>query len=320
MSRALRIEYEGAFYHVTARGNEQKRIFFTKRDYEKFREYLKHAQDKFGYKLHCYALMTNHYHLMIETPQGNLKKVMHFINSSYTNYINIKRKRCGHLLQGRYKAIVVERDSYLMELSRYIHLNPVRAKMVQKPEEYPYSSFKSYMSKNDDDFIERELILAMMSSDKNRARKEYLKYVAVGIDQNVACPLDRAYAGLILGGTAFVKEVLNKIRQEDLEMEGITARRALQGIENGEGVLDDICTALAMEKDDITQTKTTRHRDLAIYAMKQSTDLSNKEIGKVLGGISSEVVSKANQRYMKKLKKDKNLNSRTQRVMSHVRA
>ncbi|RLC83857.1 MAG: transposase, partial [Chloroflexi bacterium] len=93
MARPLRIEYPGAFYHVTARGNERRRIFYGKGDYEKFRTYLKQAQEKYGYLLHSYVLMTNHYHLLIETPMGNLSSVMHYINSSYTNYINIKRRR-----------------------------------------------------------------------------------------------------------------------------------------------------------------------------------------------------------------------------------
>ena len=99
---------------------------------------MEEAQEKYGYLLHCYVLMTNHYHLIIETPRANLSSVMHYINSSYTNYINIKKRRSGHLFQGRYKAILIDRDSYLLELSRYLHLNPVRAKMVERPEDYPY--------------------------------------------------------------------------------------------------------------------------------------------------------------------------------------
>ncbi len=109
MARPLRIEYEGAFYHITARGNERKRIFFGKGDYDKFKEYLLEAQDKYGYRLHCYVLMGNHYHLVIETPNGNMNKVLHYINGSYANYINRKRNRDGHLLQGRYKGEIGNR-------------------------------------------------------------------------------------------------------------------------------------------------------------------------------------------------------------------
>jgi len=140
MARQLRIEYEGAFYHITSRGNERRKIFFSKTDYKKFKEYLSDAQKKYNYRLHCYVLMTNHYHLLIETPDGNMSKVMHYLNGAYTNYINRKRNRYGHLFQGRYKAILVDHYSYLLELSRYLHLNPVRAGMVSKPGEYEYST------------------------------------------------------------------------------------------------------------------------------------------------------------------------------------
>ena len=145
MARPLRIEYKGAFYHITARGNERKRIFFSKADYEKFKDYLGKAQDKYGYLLHCYMLMTNHYHMLIETPNPNMSKLMHYLNGSYTGYINRRRKRSGHLFQGRYKAILVDADSYFLELSRYIHLNPVRANIVSNPEDCPYSSYSTYI-------------------------------------------------------------------------------------------------------------------------------------------------------------------------------
>ncbi|MFC1532031.1 transposase [Thermodesulfobacteriota bacterium] len=104
MARPLRIEYPGACYHVTARGNERKRIYFNKTDYVKFRKYIENAQEKYGCLLHVYVFMTNHYHMILETPQANISKVMHFINGSYTNYINKKRDRSGHLFQGRFKA------------------------------------------------------------------------------------------------------------------------------------------------------------------------------------------------------------------------
>ena len=148
MARPLRIEYPGAFYHVTSRGNERKDIFKSNTDREMFLSYLASAQEKYEAVVHAYCLMSNHYHLMIETPQGNLSQIMKYINSSYTNFFNIKRKRTGHLLQGRYKAILVEADAYATELSRYIHLNPVRAGMVRSPEEYRWSSYSYYTERS----------------------------------------------------------------------------------------------------------------------------------------------------------------------------
>jgi len=200
MARPLRIEYDGAFYHVTARGNERKRIFFSQADYKKFKDYLGDAQNQYGYLLHCYMLMTNHYHLIIETPKGNLSKVMHYINGSYTNHVNRRRGRSGHLFQGRYKAILIDKDNYLLELSRYVHLNPVRAKMVARPEDYPHSSYRLYIFKQDDGLIHRDLILSMISKDRRYAFQRYRDFVESGIDESLEDPLKKIYGGAILGG------------------------------------------------------------------------------------------------------------------------
>jgi len=177
VARPLRIEYEGAVYHVTARGNEKRKVFFSRKDYGKFKEYLANAIEKFGFILHGYVLMTNHYHLIIETPEKNLSKIMHYINSSYTTYTNIKRKRHGHLFQGRFKAIVVDKDSYLLELSRYLHLNPVRANMAAKPEDYPYSSYGNFAAAAGDKLVTTRTILEMLSSNPDMAREKYISFV-----------------------------------------------------------------------------------------------------------------------------------------------
>jgi len=123
MPGPLRIEYPGAFYHVTSRGNERKAIFKSRRDREKFLEYLESASQRYAAIIHIYCLMDNHYHLPIETPSGNLAQIKQHINGAYTTYFNVKRKRSGHLFQGRYRSILVEADAYAKELSRYIHLN-----------------------------------------------------------------------------------------------------------------------------------------------------------------------------------------------------
>ncbi|MDA3902779.1 MAG: transposase, partial [Desulfuromusa sp.] len=144
MSRQLRIVYPGAYYHVTSRGNERKDVFKSQRDREKFLEYLTSATERYGAVVHAFCLMSNHYHLLLETPEGNLSQIMRHINGAYTTYFNMKRKRSGHLFQGRFKAILIEADEYLTELSRYIHLNPVRAGIVEKPEQYKWSSYMCY--------------------------------------------------------------------------------------------------------------------------------------------------------------------------------
>ncbi|MEA1933815.1 MAG: transposase, partial [Thermodesulfobacteriota bacterium] len=112
MARPLRIQYSGAFYHITSRGNERLDVFRSKADREKFLSYLATATERYHTRIHVYCLMSNHYHILLETPEGNLSQIMRHINGAYTTYFNTKRKRSGHLFQGRYKAVLVEADEY----------------------------------------------------------------------------------------------------------------------------------------------------------------------------------------------------------------
>src|SRR4030065_2926531 len=150
MGRPLRVEYRGALYHITSRGNERKKIFVDDGDRKKFLAILEDYHNRYGILIHSFVLMDNHYHLILETPRANLLKVMHGINGGYTGYFNRKYNRSGHLFQGRYKGILVEKDAYLVQLSRYVHLNPVRAKIVERPEQYRWSSYPGYIGTSGD--------------------------------------------------------------------------------------------------------------------------------------------------------------------------
>ena len=162
MARALRIEYKGAFYHVISRGNNREETFLDDTDRKQFLKYLKEQTLRYGIKIHAWCLMSNHYHLVVETPLGNLSKTMQSLNTSYTVYFNHRHRKVGHLFQGRYKAVLVQADEYLHCLSRYIHLNPVRANIVKDPGEYRWSSYKSYISKEEEqEFLTTEFILGM---------------------------------------------------------------------------------------------------------------------------------------------------------------
>ncbi len=140
MSRPLRIKYNNAIHHITARGNERKNIFLDEKDFEKFLNYLNVVYEPYKTIVYSFALLDNHYHLLIETPYANLSKMMRDLNGHYNKYFNKRHKRNGHLFQGRFKSILVDKDNYLLVLSRYIHLNPVRAGVTSKPENYSNSS------------------------------------------------------------------------------------------------------------------------------------------------------------------------------------
>lgn len=317
MARPLRIEYEGAFYHVTSRGNERKKIYYAKADYEKFKSYLKEAQEKYGYLLHCYVLMTNHYHLLIETPRGNMSKVMHYINGSYTSYINRKRGRNGHLFQGRYKAILIDRDSYLLELSRYIHLNPVRAKIVLKPEDYTHSSYRSYVSRNGDEIVHRDLILEMISKDGYYATRKYRDFVEKAMGQGLENPLKDIFGGMILGTQGFIKQALAKSKEEAFKREEISYRRELQVGCRSDDVIEFIAAYFNVSRDELFENKR-EYRNITIYLIKKYTGLTNRQIGQLFGHISYSAVEKVYQRFSTKLAKDRSLRKMVEEIMTKM--
>ncbi len=321
MARPLRIEYEGAFYHITARGNEGREIYFANSDYEKFKSYLKQAQEKYGCLLHCYVLMTNHYHLLMQTPRGNLSKVMHYINASYTNYINKKHQRSGHLFQGRYKAILVEHDSYLLELSRYLHLNPVRAHLVASPEGYPHSSYRSYISGTKDDILFRDLILGMISKDRKVTPKHYREFVEKAIETEPESPFKSIYGGVILGGQKFVKEVLSRLEETALEQKDISHRRELQAAWRTDDVIEVVATHFNLSRDQLIKDRKI-YRNMTIYLPKKYTGMTNRQIGQLFGELSYSAVVKVHRRFEEILTEDRSLSKTLKEItkkMSHVK-
>ena len=142
MSRPLRIEFAGALYHVTSRGNRQEAIYLNDSDRHDFLSILKQVQERFNWLIHAYCLMDNHYHLLVETPDSNLSQGMRQLNGVYTQTTNKTHGKVGHVFQGRYKAILIQKESYLLELARYIVLNPVRARMVRNAKTWLWSSYR----------------------------------------------------------------------------------------------------------------------------------------------------------------------------------
>ncbi len=205
MTRPLRIVYPGAFYHITSRGNEKRAIFSDRRDRERFIGYLESATQRYDATIHAFCLMTNHYHLLLETPSGNLPQIMRHINGAYTTYFNVKQERAGHLFQGRYKAILVDADGYAKNLSRYIHLNPVRGNLVEKPEEYPWSSYRCYIDKQlSPQWLRRNFILAYFGNSESDAQKRYRTFVEFLLNKKYENPLKDTIGATLLGRPEFI--------------------------------------------------------------------------------------------------------------------
>ena len=172
MARPLRIEFSGALYHVTARGDRQEDIYLTDTDRIAFLDILGQVVERFNWLVHAYCLMDNHYHLLIETPDSNLGQGMRQLNGVYTQTSNRNNHRVGHVFQGRYKAILVQRETYLLELCRYIVLNPVRARMVKNAKAWPWSSYRDTAGfRMPPDWLNTEWLLAAFATRLSRARK-----------------------------------------------------------------------------------------------------------------------------------------------------
>lgn len=300
MGRPLRISFPGAFYHVTSRGNERRSIYQTNRDFEKFMGYLESATERYGAQIHCFCLMTNHYHLLLETPRGNLQAILHHINTSYTNYFNAKKKRVGHLFQGRYRAILVEKDHYALELSRYIHLNPVRAQLVKNPGEYPWSSCLAYEEERKRwGWLHSDFILAQISGNKKKALKGYREYIQRGITENLEDPLKKTVASTVIGSDKFIEWVRERwAKREWLDRE-VPAIRGLAGRPDLSLILN--------ECEERFGKASSESRRMALYLSHHLSGLPLREIGEYFGGISISAVSQNSQRQENRFKEDTEL-------------
>jgi len=311
MARPLRIEYPGAFYHVTSRGNEQKDVFKSQKDREKFLEYLASATNRYGAVIHAYCLMSNHYHLLVETPGGNLSQIMRHINGAYTTYFNVKRKRSGHLFQGRYKAILVEADEYATELSRYIHLNPVRAGMTVRPEEYQWSSYRSYLGQvKVPEWLQTEFILGYFGGRAPDTANKYRQFVEELLECEYDSPLNATVASTILGSERFVGEITERHLGEKKAERSVPAVKGLAVRPSIDEIISKVNTVLG-EDSELT-------RSMSLYICQRHSGAKLKEIGERFG-ISDAAVSQANRRLVLRAGQDKELKKVVERVEEMLR-
>ena len=299
MARALRIEYEGAFYHVISRGNEGRDIFKDEADRVKFLDYLKDQVIRYHIKIHAYCLMNNHYHLIIETPQANLTKAMQPFNASYTIYFNHRYRRFGHLFQGRYKAILIQADEYLHHLSRYIHLNPVRLNLVQDPKDYPYSSYRYFISNNKPpEYLTTEFILSMFAKTQSKAKVLYKKFVQEAIGNETDIIRKNILSGFILAKPDFVSWVRENFLKDKVDKEIPVLKELKKKKMSIERIIQQTEAAIKDKK---------LCRKISIYLTRKYTDKKLLEIAQYYGRISDAGVSGLYHRVEEQRKKNKKL-------------
>ena len=311
MSRPYRLQAENSFYHITSRGNERKDIFRKESDYLKFLEYVLKAKERHQFYLYAYVLMTNHYHLLIETAKANLSRIMQNINTSYTTYHNVKYQRSGHLFQGRYKSIVVDKEEYYLELSRYIHLNPVRAGMVEMPQDYRWSSYLGYINNKGDGYIDKEKI----SQTMDMGIKAYQKFVEEGMKEK-AEPFKGVYGGFILGNTGFIKEKLSDLKKQRDGLNEVSYKKDIIHQITKDQIIKKIEEKYGKRMEEICKSRKRpmQEKKMLIYLLRRLTGLTNQEIGELVG-MSYAAVSMAGVRMEEKLEDNEQLKKEVEDIV-----
>ena len=292
MARPLRIEYEGAYYHVLSRGNKQEAIFLDDNDRQTFLKTIARMSERFDVTIIAYVLMDNHYHLLIRTNRANLSKSMQWLGTTYTTIFNLRNFQVGHLFQGRFKSILVENEAYLLQLSYYIHRNPLRAGIVQRLIDYPWSSYPAYAyDQRCPVWLKTDLLLSQYGPE-NSGRIAYREKVQQYADETKSI-WEEIKHGVSFGSQAF----LDQIKKDYLSKEDQADIPALNNIVNDTDLNEVIKVASAILKIDIRRLKNSRrisksdmiNRDMLLYHMWQSGRFSNSEIGSQVGLTISSV-------------------------------
>jgi len=321
MARPLRVEYPGAFYHVINRGNAGEKIFKNQRDKNKFLEYLQKAGERFSLIIHTYCLMSNDYHVLIETPQANLGRAMQWLNVCYATYYNRKRQRSGHLFQGRFKALLIEADEYLKELSRYVHLNPVRAKLVAKPQDYAWSSYPAFLKKNaGPEWLETEKILGYFGKRKKEAIKKYKKFVEAIEIERLENPHKQAVGGFILGEADFiqwVKETFLLSRKDEKEIPQLGELKPKVFIQS---ILEAVRAEFGSTEEQIVEKgrKRNKAREVAIYLARDLSGARCKELGALFGGISGAAITMRYNQVAREVCRNRTLKGKINRIKKQI--
>lgn len=323
MARPLRIQYEGALYHVTCRGNERKAIFKDDQDRNVFLELLNDGLNTYNIILYCYVIMDNHFHLLLETPLGNLSEFMRWFNITYTSHYNRRHKRTGHLYQGRYKSILVEKDSYLFILSRYIHLNPVKTKPKGKVslsekrkylKSYKWSSLSGYINDaRKSDFIDYAQVLETYGGDNREGRKLYWKTISNDLSTEIDIK-EKVIGGSILGTSTFINWVRDSFLPE--KSREIPAVKRLIKYNTKEEIIETLCKLAGKSFHEIKRERGTT-RQIAMDLLYRVGGLKGTEIGDMIG-IDYSTVSQGRKRLREKLKNDNNLSNFIQKIESRL--
>jgi putative transposase len=321
MARSLRIKYEGAIYHITSRGNEKRVIFKSDKDRNKFLKILKDSLKTYNVVLYSYVLMPNHFHFLLETPLANINEFIRQFNITYTYYYNKNYKRVGHLYQGRYRSILVQKENYLNILSRYIHLNPIRIKKFEDSSfidkekyltEFKWSSLQGYINNNNrESFIDYKAVLSDYGGDSKRGRENYRQTLQSDIRSEIEMKKN-IVAGCLLGDDDFVKKIQEKYLSKNHKE--IPAIRKIYNYCLTEDVIKIVSQETGDNFEAIKKERGSK-RQILMEMLYSYAGLKGREIGKILG-LDYSTVSVGRKRLRNKIAKDNegNLSNLVRRI------
>lgn len=278
MARKPRVEFDGAFYHVIVRGNQRQRTFQDDQDRVAYLQRIEHYRQRYGFRLYAYVLMANHVHLLIETKSVALSKIMQGIQFSYTQSYNRRHRKVGHLFQGRYKAILCDRDAYLLELVRYIHLNPGRLKVYDDPWRYRWSSHGAYLGKPSPVKVDSQEVLSQFSSRLGAARRGYQRFMDEGMRQGHEEKYYETIDQRFLGDEPFVSKVAERSEAKEVEIKGkkVGFAQLLKAISDAHDVESQVLLQPGRQRRWVAV------RAQLVYLARQWCELTAKELGRRL--------------------------------------
>ena len=315
MSRPLRIEYEDAWYHVMNRGRRREVIFPDHDDYQRFIELLQEGVIMWNVRLAAYCLMPNHYHLLIQTPDANLSRFMRHVDGVYTQRFNRVHRCDGSLFRGRYKSILVEADTYLLELLRYIHRNPLRAGLVSRLDRYRWSSHKGYLSRSQTwSWLYREFALSMLSRSKRNQVASYRKFMKEPESDELSTLFSRGKHPSLLGSKGFMDWVKESFPDLRSRSEIPASRLLAPGLE---AIQSAVCASYGIDRAELLVSRrgmSNDPRNVAIYLARRLSGQTLTAIGESFGLDKYSSVSSVVTRMKRLIQEDRRLRRRVQMI------
>lgn len=313
MSRPLRIQYPDAWYHVMNRGRRGEKIFETKEDYWSFVDLLEELDGVFYVKIAAYCLMSNHYHLLLQTPDANLSRSMRHLNGVYTQRYNRRHGCDGQLFRGRYKSIVVESDSYSLELLRYIHRNPLEAGLVDNLQKYPWSTHKPYLSDAKKwKWLHKDYILKLFSQSKPESIRLYKRFVLKETPEEINRIFGRRKLPAVLGSKSFVDRIKEKYFTLKNFEEIPETKRLAPDVDK---IKSAVCRAYKIKEDELYVTRRgffNEPRNVAVYLIRRVRNDTLKQVGEQFGIEKYSTVSSIVERVKSEMKADRRFKKRVQ--------